>query len=308
MAEPGEQSPQGAATEAKESRLQGLRSKIGDFRPDELLLLDELTEQLDRTRRLLSGDTERAAEAALARFSGQAEVEARIAAQLAASMPLAQPERFGEAHRLTMRAVEVLDREGFRNPKVGRLGPLSPVVEAGAEFVAEYIIKSYSESIVGSLRNLYARRESQCVPGTPERRLLSQARVEMDRVAPTFTGGGPGAPILLVGGLLVPLIASISQYAGAISFSNRWVLLGGVAILFVMFFLLSGMLLAGASVARRRSKLIMHQPLAALWETIGHAGNPPEDDATMFALAAIVLTAMLWFVLPAAAAVLYFVL
>lgn len=294
--------------ETKESRLHGLRARIGDLKPDEILLLDELTEQLDRTRRLLRGDTEQTAEAVLARFSGQAEMEARITADLAVSTPLAQPARFEEAHRLTMRALEVLDRDGFRNPRVPRLGPLKPLVEAGAEFIAEYIVKSYAEDVVNSLRKLYARREAQSAPAAPERKLLAHARVEMDRLAPTYTGGGLGAPFLLAGGVLVPLLASASQYFGAIDFGSRAVLLGGVGLLFVLFFLLSGMLLAGASVARRRSRLIMHQPLAALWETVGHAGNPPEDDATLFALAAIVLTALLWFVLPAAAAVLYFVL
>ncbi|MBA4179958.1 MAG: hypothetical protein C0506_05150 [Anaerolinea sp.] len=303
-----ESEPAAEPGQTRESKLQGLRSKIGEFRPDDLLLLDELTDQLERTRRLLRGETEEAAEAALARFSGQAEVEARIAAELAVSAPLAQPDRFGEAHRLAMRAVEVLEREGSRSPRVPRLGPLRPVVEAGAEYIAEYIVKSYAENIVTSLKKLYARREAQCAPQAPERRLIAHARLEMDRVAPTYSGGGLGAPFLLLGGLLVPLVASVTQYAGAIDFANRWVLFGGLGVLSVLFFLLSGMLLAGASVARRRSKLIMHQPLAALWETVGHAGRPPEDDATLFALAALILTAMLWFVLPAAGAVIYFVL
>ena len=304
---PPETEPANEPGDARESRLRGLRSKIGEFRPDDLLLVDELTAQLERTRRLLRGETEEAAEAALARFSGQAEVEARIAAELAAIAPLAQPDRFGEAHRLTMRALEVLDREGYRNPPVPRLGPLRPVVAAGAEFIAEYIVKSYAENVVISLKKLYARREAQCEPLAPERRLIAHARVEMDRVAPTYSGGGRGAPVLLLGGLLVPLLASVTQYVGAIDFANRWVLFGGLGLLFVLFFLLSGMLLAGASVARRRCRLIMHQPLAALWETAGHAGRPPEDDATLFALAAIVLTAMLWFVLPAAGAAIYFI-
>lgn len=84
-------------------------------------------------------------------------------------------------------------------------------------------------------------------------------------------------------------------------------LTAGIGILFVLFFLLSGMLLTGASVARRRSRLIMQAPLATLWATIGHAGNPPEDDATLFATLAIALAAVLWFVLPAAVAVVYIV-
>lgn len=290
-----------------ESRLRGLRTRIGDLKTEDLLLLDEVTDQLDRTRRLLGGDPEAAAEAALARFGGQAEIEARIAAELAVRQPLAQPERFEEAHRRAIRALEVLDREGFREPRVPRLGPLKPVAEWGAEFVAEYLVKSYAQGTVGTLRNLYARREAQCEPAAPERRMLARARVQVDRLAPSFSGGGLGAPVLIAGGVLVPLLASVSQYLGAISFTNRLVLTAGIGILFVLFFLLSGMLLTGASVARRRSRLIMQAPLATLWATIGHAGNPPEDDATLFATLAIALAAVLWFVLPAAVAVVYIV-
>ena len=184
---------------------------------------------------------------------------------------------------------------------------MKPVVAWGAEFVAAYIVKSYAESVVGSLRRLYLRREAQCPPAASERRLLAHARIEMDRLAPSFSGGGLGAPFLLVGGVLLPLLASVSQYLGAINIANRLVLMAGIGVLFVLFFLLSAMLLAGASVARRRSRLIMQTPLARLWAAIGHAGNPPEDDATLFATVAIAMAGVLWFVLPAAVAVVYFV-
>ena len=85
--------------------------------PDEGLL-DELSDQFGRTRRLLTGDVDEAAAQVLARLGGQSEVEARIAAALASRLPLAYPERFAEAHRTVMRALEVLDREGSRDPTV----------------------------------------------------------------------------------------------------------------------------------------------------------------------------------------------
>src|SRR5204863_6420728 len=120
-----------------------------------------------------------AAERALASFAGEAELEVRIAAELAITAPLAHPDHFPEAHRLVMRALEVLDREGSRNPRVdGRLGPLRPLVQFGAEYVAEYIVKSYAQSVVGSLKKLYSRRETQCAPDLPARRMLARARVE----------------------------------------------------------------------------------------------------------------------------------
>jgi hypothetical protein len=70
-------------------------------------LFDELSEQLDRTRMLLTSNPESAADAAMARFAGEREVEARISAQLAAPSVLALPDQFLAAHRLAARSLEV---------------------------------------------------------------------------------------------------------------------------------------------------------------------------------------------------------
>src|SRR5262249_16793011 len=104
----------------------------------------------------------------------------------------------------------------------------------------------------------------------------------------------------------VPIIGALSSRVLAINFADRAVVLFMLLILFVLFFALSWALLQGAGVAHRRSRLIMQQPLAALWETIGHAGSPPQDNGTTFATVGIVLTALLWFIIPAAAAAAFF--
>ncbi len=271
-------------------------------------LLDDLTEQLDRTRRLLTSNPERIAESALASFRGEAEAEARIAADLAVATPLADVERFPPAHRLVMRALEVLDREGARDVRVSRrFGPLRPLAEEGAAFVAEWIVKSYARSVVQTLARLYARREAQAPPATPERTALARARIEADRLALGFGGGGIGAPALLAGGAVLPLLASVGQYAGAIDFLAGPVILALFGALFLLFLFLSTILLSGASLAHRRCELIMRQPLTALWETIGYAGNPPDDDSRTFALLAIVLSGVVWVVIPVAGGVLYLV-
>jgi len=57
-------------------------------------------------------------------------------------------------------------------------------------------------------------------------------------------------------------------------------------------------LLQGAGLARRRVLVVGRQPMEALYETIGHCGRPPEDDADTIALVAIGLTAVTWFILP----------
>jgi len=266
-------------------------------------VLDDLTEQLERTRRLLTGAPEAAADAALSRFAGEAEAEARIAAGLAATAVLAVPARFAEAHRLTLHALEVLDREGSRDPVVSRrFGPLRPLAARGAEFVADYIVKAYAADVAAAILRLYTRREPQAARGTPERALLAQGRVEMERIAPGFKGGGAGVPALVAGGAAVPLLASASQYLGAVDFLARPVLLGLFVGLVVLFALLSSVLLTGAAVAHRRSRLIMRQPLRALWETIGNCGSPPEDNSRLFATVAVLLSSVAWIFLPLAIA------
>ena len=271
--------------------------------PDDFLILDDLVDQLDRTRSLLLGRSEVAVEEALAAIGGQSEVETRIAAALAATAPLAQPERFAEAHRLTMRALEVLDREGSRDPRVPHLGPLTPLAEKAVEYVAEYITSAFARSVVETLRRLYTRREAQCPPERPERRLLARARQDAERLAPGFGGGA--LPTLLIGGAAVPAAGWLSQYVGALDIGSQRVRVVGLVLGFLVFFVLSWVLLQGAAVAHRRSRLIMQRPLAALWETIGHCGQPLRDQSRTFATAAIILTALLWFVLPAAAALLF---
>lgn len=269
-------------------------------------LLDDLTEQLERTRRLLTSSPEAAAEATLSRFGGEAEVEARIAASFAASGPLANPDRFLEAHRLAVRALEILDREGSRGIVVSRrYGPLRWFIRRGIKAVADYIVKSYAESIATSMRRLYARREPQAPRGSPERASLAQARIELERMAPGFTGGGLGVPALVAGGAAVPLLASASQYLGAIDFLARPILIGLFAALFVVFAILGSVLLRGAAVAHRRCKLIMRQPLAALWETVGHCGDPPEDDSRVFAAVALLLSSVVWILVPVGGVVVY---
>ena len=272
-------------------------------RADELVL-DQLTDQLDRTVSLLRGSANEAAERALARFAGQHDVEARIAADLAERAPLAQPERFIEAHQLAMHALEVLDRDGFRDPPVPRwMGPLRGIAAIGSEFVAEYIVKSYARSIVERLRSVYAGREVQCGRGTPERLLLSGRRLEMDRMASIYRGGGIGAPAILGAGAVLPLLASLTGYLGGIDWTGRGAVLTLLAIAFILFVAGGWVLLNGAAVARRRSRLIMAGPLEALWQTIGRAGNPPEDDSALFATIAVVVTTLVWIVLPAAVGV-----
>jgi type II secretory pathway component PulM len=51
-------------------------------------------------------------------------------------------------------------------------------------------------------------------------------------------------------------------------------------------------------VARRRIKLSLDRPLAALWETVGWCGSPPRDTSSLMAAIAIALTVAGWLLIP----------
>ncbi len=272
------------------------------------LVRSGIAEQLDRTRSLLTGDAETAAEQLLVRMGGHSDIEARIAAELLVDIPLADPAGFSAAHRQVIRAFEILDRDGTRDPKLPRLGPLKPVAEIGVEFVAQYIVKSYAETVASRLRDLYIRREAESPPQSEARSLFRQARVEMQRIAPGFTGGGLTAPLVLAGGAAAPILATGARYFGAVHWSSRLVSLGLVAVAFLLLVVISSILLSGSAVAHRRLQLIMREPLVRLYDTIGHCGEPPRDDSVDIATVGIVLTVVCWIVLPAAAGVVYLAL
>ena len=261
------------------------------------LILDELTDQLDRTFKLLRGDTDEAADLAFARVKVDTAVEARLLNELAERAPLEHPARFTDAHRLAMHALEVLDRDGWRHPRLPRLGPLHAPAARAVEFVAQYIVRSYVSNAIGSLARLYARRESQAEPESKERRSLARARIQADRLSLGFRGGASGLPTVLIGGAAIPVLASLARQFGAVK-PGEPVLFGGGSVLFVLFAALAFVLLQGAGLARRRVTVVGRQPMEALYETIGHCGRPPEDDADTIVIVAIVLTAVTWFVLP----------
>jgi hypothetical protein len=77
--------------------------------------------------------------------------------------------------------------------------------------VAEYIVKSYAQDIANGMKRLYTRREAQCPPDLPERRILARARMEMDRIAPGYGGGGFGPLAFVFGGIFIPLLASAAS-------------------------------------------------------------------------------------------------
>src|SRR6476661_8203122 len=142
--------------------------------PDDHLILDEVTQQLATTFQLLSGDPDEAAERALA--------------EIGVAGPLAHPDRFEQSHRLVMRALEVLDRDGWKHPVLRRLGPFSGAAGGAVQFVARTIVRGHVSNVVHALSRLYARRESQSQTAGAERRVLARARIQTDRLTLGYKG------------------------------------------------------------------------------------------------------------------------
>jgi hypothetical protein len=271
--------------------------------PDDHLILDEVTQQLATTFQLLSGDPDEAAERALAEIGVDTRAEAALLGEIAAAGPLAHPDRFEQSHRLVMRALEVLDRDGWKHPLLRRLGPFSGAAAGAVQFVARTIVRGHVSNVVHALSRLYARRESQSQTASAERRMLARARIQADRLALGYEGGSLPLPTVLIGGAAVPVLASIARQFGAVKGQGPVLVVPLGVILAIVFAALAWVLLQGAGLAHRRIKVTLDPSLAALYETIGHCGNPPRDDSAAIAAAAIALTALAWFGVPIAIAI-----
>lgn len=263
---------------------------------DRNLILDELKERL----RFLTADDEAARDAALAELDVRSPRETTMVTELADRRVLVYPERFAESHRLLMRAMEVVARHGHHSPVLGNFGPFGffkPVASWLIRLVARYISFSYLGNVIDHLRDLYGRREAQALPGSPERSLLRQARVEVMRLREGYKGNALGLPSFLFGALLVPAGASLGRLFGGFGTSTTVAIVLTVVMVLISL-LASWVILRGAAMAHRRRRLAIRNPLEAVWETVGNCGKPPRDDAMAFAYIGIILTGVGGVVLP----------
>jgi hypothetical protein len=262
------------------------------------LVLDELAERLERFAALRNTDSA-AADAVLDELGGTSDVDRDILSELAGQTPLAYPDRFAEAHALAMRALEVLDRNGARRVRVPQAGPLRPVAEPVVQLVTRIIVRSYQSTVIDRLRDLYSRRLAWCAPKDPSRMTLIRARLDSQRATSAYKHKGGGLPTFLVGGAAASSIGS--GLRGAASAAGGSVVAGVIAtvVIFALLAAASWAILRGAAVARRRIRLTVERPLAALYETIGRCGRPPRDNARTVALYAILLTIIAGLVVPA---------
>lgn len=258
-----------------------------------------LVDQIDALR-VLRADTDEEKGRLLEQIGGKGVVEQEMVAQMSAIRPLHHPERFEEAHRIMMRGIEVLDRNGPRPAKVPNVGPLRPIAQWLVQQVTRWIVKSHLNRLTGRICGLYEKREANSDWGTREHAMLRRARLDARRVQANSSGNALGLPTFLLGGAALTSIASGLQSLARTAMDSTL----GVSILgFIAVFVLgalSWVALYSAGVARRRIRLSTDQPMRALWETIGAAGKPPRDESYNFAVYAIILLVLAWIVVPLA--------
>jgi len=234
----------------------------------------------------------------LEKIGGRGKAEQDIVNEISKPKPLWRPDRFEEAHRLAMRSIEVLDRNGARSATMPRIGPLKPIAQWMVQMITRWIVRNHQNSIVTKIRKLYERREANAIWGSPEHHMLRRARINAVQVEKGFKADTLGLPTFLLGGaFLTTVLSGLQTLARNALNSGVGTIVFGV-IMAVVLAAIAWAALFGAGVSRRRIRLSTDQPLKALWETIGACGKPPRDASYDFALYAIILTVLAWIVIP----------
>jgi hypothetical protein len=258
---------------------------------------DDSVNPLERLQ-LLSGD-----DAAIESFLDDLDVTTprarEMLVELTRQTTIARPERFFADHQRVVSAIESLRRHGYRGSRaVPRLGPLKTFLRWGIELIARYIVLSYVQAVTTDMRNLYLMREIEAPNGSHELKLLRAARIDAAALVEALKSRTIGVPTFVIGGLLIPLIASIYRLATGLTFGN-WVtaIVVGVVGAFIGL-AISWFMLRGTAMASSRIRLSVREPLKELWTSVGNCGNPPRDQSRKFAIISISLTIGVWIVIP----------
>ena len=258
----------------------------------------ELLDRIDALRVLRASSADEKGRL-LEEIGGPGKVEQEIVSELSKIKPLWQPSEFAAAHRMAMRSLEVLDRNGVRGAPMPRvLGPIKPVVGVIVQLVTRWIVRGYQNSLASNIRKLYERREANSIWGSPAHVALRRARINAVQVEQGFRSNPVGVPGFLLGGAVLSGLFSVivGGLKTAIDSDFGRVVLG--VVLGALMVSLSWVAIYAASIARRRIRLTTDQPIRALWDTIGAAGNPPRDHSYHFALIAIILLILAVLAIP----------
>jgi hypothetical protein len=259
--------------------------------------LKELYDNPLERLQLLGGD-----DAAIAAFLDEIDVRStrdrEMLRELARSSSLARPDRFESDHRRVLVGLESLRRHGHHGASAGAQLPLLRMpVRFLVELVARYVVVTHVKNVAVNLRNLYWLREMQSDGESPEVELLRKARLDAQALVEITKSREIGVPTFVIGAVLIPIGLSVWRLATG-TIREWWIALLAGAIGVAVGFLISWFVLRGAALASRRIRLSVAQPLAELWQTVGHCGSPPKDQSRRFAVVAITLTLGVWIVLP----------
>jgi hypothetical protein len=247
---------------------------------------------------LLAGD-----DLAISSFLDELDVrsprEREMLTELARSTSVLDPVRFESDHRRFVASLETLGRHGYHGSRAAAsLGPLKLVVRWGVQLVARYIVVSHLRDLATEARNLYWLREMQTPRDLPIRAQLFRARREAEGLREIFKRRSVGVPSFVIGGLALPLVATLFRLTSGFALDTWWVALIVGLVGALIGVSLAWISLRGTAMAHRRIRLTVTEPSRRLWETIGSCRRPPRDQSRTFALVAIVLTLGVWIVLP----------
>ncbi len=252
------------------------------------LVLDEIEERFHAFQ--LVRKTDAAARAGvLAELGASDDVDADIILELSSVWPLGHPERFDGANQLMIRSLEVLDRNGARGVKTrAPIGPLNHVAGFLVQLVTRFIVRQHLKRLIKNVHWLYLRREANTSLDNPMRNKLRRARIEAERLVPTFNTNPLGVPTFIFGGAVLSWLLGSLQIL--IAGLNQWYWQVVAALLVsLVAAAASWIVVRGAATARHRIKLTTERPVRALYETIGRCGDPPRDDSTVFIVVALIL-------------------
>ena len=270
----------------------------------ELDALDEFSEKLNAFKAFRSSDND-AADKLFESLGGRGKVEQEMLLQLGAWLPLYKPDRFEQSHQVVMRALEVLYRNGHRKAPV-KLGVATPIAQYFVQLVTRFVVRDHVKNVVRSVNNLYVRRWTSAPKDTRDAAMLRRAWSQVEKVAPGYGGGSIGVPTFLVGGAFASSMTGLLSNIGSTGGSNKIVLVVLAIVLYSLLVALAYGVIRGAAIGRRRIKMALDQPLKHLWEVVGAAGNPPKDQARMFALMSLVVMALAAVAVPVIAAIVLF--
>jgi len=264
---------------------------------DRNLVLDEIEERFSAFQLVRKSD-ETAKNDVLSDLGATSDVDGDIILELSSTWPLGHPDRFDKAHMLAVRALEVLDRNGARGVKTkAPIGPLNHVAGFLVQLVTRFIVRQHLKRQIQHIHWLYVRREANTDLDNPFRSKLRRARIESERLVPTFNTNPLGVPTFIFGGAVLSWLVGTLQVL--IAGLTTWYWQAAASIIVSLFAAAaSWIVVRGAATARHRIQLTTDRPIRALYQTIGRCGEPPRDDSIVFIVVALVLGVLAAIALP----------